>query len=129
MGRPSRRALVVLKLGALALGAAALFHAVAVFVPIATDSPGWRHGLFAAVDAVAALGLLVRPRYFAIPFGLLTAQQLVSHGTAAYRAFTEQARVDWVSLGVLSVMPLLLAALLSAGPRRSGRVQGSFCAR
>jgi hypothetical protein len=106
-------------LGAVVLAAAALFHAVACFVPVAQDSPPWRHALFALIDAAVALGLIFRPRGFALVFGFLVAQQLLSHGAALWHAFATEGRVDWISVGVLLTLPALLVALLRSGPARA----------
>jgi hypothetical protein len=91
----------------------AAFHAVALVRPdIAPPSPPWRHGLFAAINTVVAIGMVARPRGFVFAFAALTAQQLVSHGSTAWSAWAEEQRVDVVSLLVVIAMPVLLLALV-----------------
>ena len=90
----------------------ATFHAVALVRPdLAPPSPPWRHGLFAAINTVVAVGMVARPRGFVLAFAALTAQQLVSHGSAAWSAWIEERRVDVVSLLVVIAMPAALVAL------------------
>ncbi len=56
--------------------AGAAFHALRLLAPLAGDgSTPTRHGVFVVVNALAAVGLLARPRWFVLPFALLTAQQ------------------------------------------------------
>jgi hypothetical protein len=103
---------------ALAFAGVAAFHAVAVARPdFAPPSPQWRHALFAAINTVVAIGMVVRPRGFVFAFAALTAQQLVSHGSTAWSAWAEERRVDVVSLLVVVAMPAVLLALV-IDPRR-----------
>ena len=90
-----------------ALAAACAVH-VARIVAFPDEDPRWRHALFAAIDLLAAVGFLkrTRSRAFAFSFGVLTVQQLFSHGGAALRAWQVEGRVDVTSLAVLVVMPL-----------------------
>jgi hypothetical protein len=90
----------------------ALFHAAAIVSPsLAPGAPGWRHGLFVALNAAVAIGLLWRPPGFVAAFGVLTGQQVYSHGRDILDAWRTEARVDWMSVGVLVVMVGTLIAL------------------
>jgi hypothetical protein len=91
---------------ALAFVAGAVWHAT---------QPGARHHVFVAINALAAVGLVWRPRGFAIPFAALTAQQLVSHGGDLLRRF------DRASLGVVILLPITLALLVVDEWRRTRR--------
>ena len=92
--------------------AAAVFHIAALFVPqLAVSSPAWRHGMFALVNALVAIGLVRRPRGFLFAFALLTLQQLLSHGRDLIVAWQGEHRVDWVSLVVVIAMPVVLVLL------------------
>jgi hypothetical protein len=95
------------------------FHVAAIVSPgLAPDSPPLRHAVFVLVNLLVAVGLLWRrPRSafafaFALVFSLLTLQQIESHGLALVSAFRDEGRIDWVSIGVLLVMPLTAYALL-----------------
>ncbi|HKU42506.1 MAG TPA: DMT family transporter, partial [Polyangiales bacterium] len=79
--------------------AAATFHAAALVWPSLSEPvPAWRHALFIAINAALALGLWIRPPWFAAVFLLFTLQQLASHGASAWQIWHEQHRLDWASL-------------------------------
>ncbi len=90
-------------------GLAAAFHLVALVTPdIGEPSPPWRHLLFAATNGAVAIGMIRRPRLFVVAFGMLTVQQLASHGAYVWN----QGRLDWASGVVLVGMPLVLGLLV-----------------
>jgi len=96
---------------------AAAFHAAALVRPeLAPPSPPWRHALFVAINAALGAGVLLRPRGFAVAFGLVTAQQLYSHGAYALSVWQHEGRVDWASALVLAAMPAIFALLLRTTP-------------
>jgi hypothetical protein len=102
---------------------AAIYHALAIVLPTidaASPAPAWRHALFFAINAAAAIGLVRRPRGFWAAFAILTAQQICSHGSAAFFAWRDERRVDYVSLAVIVAM-LLVLALLVRDARSSSR--------
>jgi hypothetical protein len=100
---------------------AAGHHLVAVVrARSAADSPG-RHALFVAINLAVALGFWRRPRYFLFAFGLLTVQQLASHGAEALAAWTTEQRVDVPSLLVLAWMPTALFLLWQDRRQASSR--------
>jgi hypothetical protein len=93
--------------------AGAAFHALRLLAPLAGDgSTPARHGVFVAINALTAAGLLARPRWFVLPFALLTAQQLASHGRAALDAWRERGELDLTSVAIVVLLPLTLALLL-----------------
>jgi hypothetical protein len=93
---PRRRLTPVFVAIAVAFVVGAIWHAT---------QPGARHHVFVAINALAAIGLVLRPRGFVIPFAVLTAQQLISHGGDLARRF------DGASLGVVILLPATLALL------------------
>lgn len=97
-------------LGVLGLLGAALSHVVRGFTPSDPD-PGARHAVFVTIDLLAALGLWRRPRWFVLPFALLTLQQMTTHGAAAAAALRAGAAPKPVDALVTLGLPLLLAAL------------------
>jgi len=104
---------LVFKLFSAGFVVAAVFHLAALRDPAAGDgSPAWRHGLFAAINAVAAAGMIRRSRAFAAAFAVLCAQQLYSHGTALASVWRDEGRVDWASVVVLVAMPVALVLLV-----------------
>jgi hypothetical protein len=104
---------------ALSFVGAGCFHASAFFdgrVEPRMSATG--HAVFVGVNALTAIGMWLRPRWFVIPFAVLVVQQLVSHGDwaiAAYRA----GWFDWRSWMVLATMPPMLALLVRDARRRS----------
>ena len=98
--------------------AAAAFHIAAIAFPgVDIPSPAWRHALFIAVNLGAAAGMIFRPRWFALPFAVLTAQQVYSHGMTLVSAW-RSGRIDWPSVVVLVAMPLALFLLVRDGHTR-----------
>ena len=69
------------------------------------------HAIFVGINALTALGMLLRPRWFVIPFAVLVAQQLISHGDWAFAAW-RAGWFDWRSWGVLATMPPMLLLLV-----------------
>ena len=99
---------------------AAAYHLLAIAG--GGDTTRGRHAVFAGIDACLAVLILRRPPGFTIAFALLCGQQLVSHGGAFARSLREP-HLDWMSLGVILVMPLVLALLVvDARRRRTGSV-------
>jgi hypothetical protein len=100
---------------------AAGFHLVRLFVPDARPPSPARHLVFVAINLMVATGLLRRPAVFVPAFACLTVQQLLSHGRSALVAWTAQGRVDWLSLGVLLVVPATCGLLVDDLLRRRMR--------
>ena len=116
-GRRVREMLFVILAVGFALSA--VFHAVAIVAPqIAEPSPAWRHGLFVVINGVIAVLFVRRPRWFPAVFGLLALQQLYSHGTYGYAVWRDQHRVDWASVLVLAVVPVVAVLLVVDALRR-----------
>jgi hypothetical protein len=67
------------------------------------------HALFVAINLGVAWGCWRQPRWFIWVFGLLSLQQLYSHGADFAQAWP--GRVDWRSLLVLVGMPIVALAL------------------
>ncbi|MBI5512808.1 MAG: hypothetical protein HY909_03525 [Deltaproteobacteria bacterium] len=108
-----KRDTLALRVVAVFLLGAGLYHLVGALAPtFAPRLPTWRHGLFAAVDLVAAVGLWRDFRGFSLLFAVLTAQQLWSHGGDLLRAATVHHRLDALSLVVVLLMPGALALVL-----------------
>lgn len=90
---------------------AALFHVYRVVAPV-PDEPTWRHALFVGVNLLIAAGLWYEPRWLVAPFGLLTGQQLISHGSSLYGVWQMKHTIDWPSIGALLLMPVVFVLLL-----------------
>ena len=84
---------------------AAIFHAIHAVSP-SGDAPVWRHGMFIAIGLFFSWGILRRPRFFGIFLGMLTAQQVFSHGGYLIRHFRETGDVHWISVGVVVLLPV-----------------------
>jgi hypothetical protein len=90
---------------------AALYHLTGVFYDI-DATPLWRHLLFVAVNLFCVYGILRRPAYFTWLFGALLVQQYYSHGRYLIKLWSEQHRVHWLSVAVLTLLPLVLLCLV-----------------
>jgi hypothetical protein len=111
------------RLASVAFAAAALLHAAALMWPdLEEPEPAWRHGLFVLINGALAVGVWLRPPWFAPVFVVFAAQQFVSHGASASRIWHEQHRVDWASAITLPFIACLGVWLLrDARRRRSSR--------
>jgi hypothetical protein len=115
LDRHLKTVFAILAIGFFAAGA---FHAVAFFAPeVAAASPPWRHALFVAVNLAVGVGMLRRPGWFTPLFGLLCAQQLVSHGLFSWEVWQAEQRIDWASVVVFVFMPATFLLLLRRRPR------------
>jgi H+/Cl- antiporter ClcA len=95
----------------------AVFHAVAIVRPeVSEPSPAWRHALFVVVNLVAGALFVARVRWLPVPFALLAAQQVWSHGSSFLEA-RAAGHTDLQSVAVLVTLPVL-AVLVALGRRR-----------
>lgn len=102
---------------------AALYHLAAAAAPwLGIRGTQWRHVLFVGIDATFAWLLLRRPWWLALPFALLTVHSLRSHGQGAWDQWQMARRVDWISIGVVVALPLILALLVRDGWQQRKRV-------
>lgn len=101
---------------------AALYHSLAVLAYFtntylnifgADKSPAWRHTLFICSAIICIYGLIKRPAWFVYFFGLLTLQQLYSHGSYAINLWQNEHQVHWISIAVIVFMPILFILLLT----------------
>ena len=74
--------------------------------------PAWRHGVFIAINATAAVLFLVRPRWFVWAFAVLTAQVIYSHGGSAWASWQRDGQVAWIDAAALVAIPLALVLLV-----------------
>lgn len=86
-----------------------------------------RHALFVAIDVLAAAGMLWRPRWLVVPFALLFAHQLTTHGVqtaSALRAGEAPLLVDGlVSLFMPAVFGLLIHNAVRGRAKRAPLAQ------
>jgi hypothetical protein len=93
-----------------------MYHLVAVAAPgLGIRGDDWRHVLFVGIDLTFAWLLLRRPWWLAFPFALLTLHSLRSHGRGAWNQWQTAGRVDWISVGVVVVLPVILALVVRDG--------------
>ena len=86
------------------------YHLVTVFFKVNT-SPLWRNLLFIVINLLVSYGLLKRPAYFIYLFILLMLQQFYSHGSDMINLWNLQHKVDWMSLLVIIMLPVILVFL------------------
>lgn len=97
----------VFRLFSLCFGLAALYHLVGFMFPdLVAPAPAWRHALFVGINTCGCWLLIARPTWLIWPFTLLTLQQIYSHTNRAVDWWINQSKVDWLSLGVIVVLPL-----------------------
>lgn len=89
----------------------AVYHLVAVFARV-NDSPVWRNLLFTGINLFVAWCLLKRPPWFIYLFAVLLIQQIYSHGSDFLTLWNAQHKIDWMSLGVVLIMPVIFVFLL-----------------
>ena len=90
--------------------AAMLYHTVGAVQPF-DATPAWRHTLFIGITTICIFGLLKRPKWFVWFFGVLTIQQLYSHGSHFIQVFREN-KINPIDTAVLLLMPLIFILLL-----------------
>ena len=74
-------------------------------------TPVWRHTLFIGINVICIYGLLKRPNWFVWFFGILTLQQLYSHGSHFINLVREN-KVNLIDAAVLLLMPVVFILLL-----------------
>jgi hypothetical protein len=90
----------------------ACFHLAAAIRPsVDPEAPTWRHLLFIGINLTTIAGLIRRPLIFIPAFGVLLIQQLVTHGTHAWKAFAGGGS-DWPSIAVVIVMLVTMTLLI-----------------
>lgn len=109
---------------ALAFLAVAALHLVRLIAPPAGDpSTPARHAVFMAINLAVGAGLLLRPRWFLVVFGLLTIQQLHSHGGALIERWRQTGAPSGEDLAVVVLVPVILG-LLVVDARRGREEEG-----
>src|SRR5258706_13107416 len=91
--------------------AIAVYHLIGVFYSI-NSSPPWRHFIFACVCLFCGYGFTKRPKYFVYFFFALVAQQYYSHGSSLWSQWFRYAKIDWISLALLTSMSIILYNLI-----------------
>ncbi|HEY0744031.1 MAG TPA: hypothetical protein VGD40_21340 [Chryseosolibacter sp.] len=95
-----------------ALLAAAAYHLVQ-FATMGGEPGSVRHLLFVAIDVFSAFGIRKPFQFFPIFFAAFTLQQYWSHGMELIDTWSDEKRIDWVSVGVLVIMACGLWTLLT----------------
>ena len=109
---------IILIVFAILAVASAIYHFVGFLKPF-DKTPAWRHLLFVFIDLAVVYGCLKRPKWFIVFALVLTAQQLYSHGSFAITKWQMEHIIDWISVGVIVLLPagciLLIADQRSRG--------------
>lgn len=87
-----------------------LYHANKFFFP--TDGNALRHLVFVGINAIVVYGLWKRPIWFSYFFCALMLQQFYSHGGSVIVQWQTKHTVDWKSIAVISLMPIIFIALI-----------------
>lgn len=93
------------------LGFAPLFYHIEGTVKPFDATPVWRHTLFIGICVICIYGLLRRPNWFVWFFGILTLQQLYSHGIH-FIDLVQENKVNLIDAAILLLMPLVFILLL-----------------
>jgi hypothetical protein len=94
---------------AIVAGMVAAYHIY--YAGSTTEAVMTRHIVFACINLLLIFLFLKRPSLFIIFFALLTVQQLYSHGSR-FLVYLSKNDIDWISGGVIILMPLLLYLLI-----------------
>lgn len=90
---------------------AALYHFIGNFYKINSSSVR-RHIFFIFISIICVYGLLKRPAWFILFFFVLLVQQLYSHGGDIIWHWRHGYHIDWISVAVLTFMPVVFVLLL-----------------
>lgn len=101
---------ILFKVFAVLAFAALLYHTIGAVQPFDT-TPAWRHTLFIGICTICIYGLLKRPTWFVWFFGVLTAQQMYSHGSHLIQVLKEN-KINTIDIAVVLLMPLIFILLL-----------------
>ena len=93
---------------------AGLYHLYGLIASLADPNLAAFHAAFVVIDPVTAYLLLrkERPEWFTYAFGVLTIQQIYSHGMEALTAWQATAAIDYVSLFIVVFMPSLFVLVV-----------------
>src|ERR1700709_2714456 len=86
------------------------YHANKYFFPEGEDA--FRHLVFVGISAIGVYGLWKRPYWFIYFFCALMLQQFYSHGGSAIKQWQIKHTIDWVSIAIVLLMPVIFIALL-----------------
>ncbi len=92
--------------------AAALFHLIGALGLAFYVSPQWRHALWAAIDGGMTYAMLRPPSWVIAPLAAITLWSFYSHGWLVFRIWRATGQIDWLSLCVIVVLPLILLRLI-----------------
>lgn len=87
-----------------------LYHANKYFFTAGDDAFG--HLVFVGISAIAVYGLWKRPIWFIYFFAVLMLQQFYGHGGSFIKKWQITHTVDWVSIAIVLLMPIIFIALL-----------------
>lgn len=90
--------------------AAMLYHTIGAVQPF-DATPAWRHTLFIGICTICIYGLLKRPKWFVWFFGIVTVQQLYSHGSHFIKLLQEH-KINVTDTAVIVLTPLVFILLL-----------------
>ena len=108
---------LVFRLCAIGAAVAAVFHAAALASPAVAQLeyepayPAWRHVVFIGINLSLVWLFLRRPGWFVLAFAALTVQILNGHGRGAWTMWAEQGRIEWISVLVSIVAPIVVVLL------------------
>ncbi len=96
----------------IALTIAALYHFAGLFFKV-NDASVVRHATFVVTDAFCVYGFLKRPKYFVFFFAAFTLQQVYAHGQYLVQLWMSEDKIHWVSVIVLTLLPIGLFGLIA----------------
>jgi hypothetical protein len=100
---------IIFRIFAFFFSLAALYHTVGFFFPyMVIPSHHWRHGVFVLVNLVGIWLILLRPPWAILPFFIMMLQGVNSHTRRALKWWLTDQRIDWISIGVIIVLPLVI---------------------
>ena len=94
------------------LGFAALIYHIVGVIHQFDATPAWRHAIFIGFCGVCIYGLLKRHEWFVWFFGVLTIQQLYSHGSHFLKQLND-GKINWIDVAVVIITPIVFILLLA----------------
>ena len=105
-------------------GVATMYHFIGALGFAFYLSPQWRHAFWVVVDGGMASAMLHPRPWMIAPLAAITVWSLYSHGWIMFLVWRVTGQIQWLSLAVVIVLPVMLAQLIC-----DSRSPGAFSVR
>ena len=100
---------VLYRIFAAIFAGAAVYHMVGATGIAFHNVPPWRHAVWVPINGLMAWAFWLARPWLIAPLAAITAWSFYSHGWLAFLEWRETGHFDWLSLGVIVVLPVMLA--------------------